>query len=357
MTVSYVVVGGSGFLGAAVVGRALADGHRVAVTGPSPGEESAGRQSYRRPAGRRLHAPARRRDPGRRVEPAPGPPPLDDRRWTTPSRPARLLPHLAGRRVTLASTVETLGRRPRCRWPTDRQVACRSPMTTCGPGARGSSVLATDGCPPWRVAAQCRELVDPNGRWTYGTAKRAQELLLAEYSRARRRCTSSGWPTCSARARTGSSPAGPAGPTWGCRSRSSPRRAASCRSPMRPGRCSSRAPAASPSAWARPCPCREWPNWSATPLHSTVPIHVRPAAERRRRRRRAGRARRRPARRGVRARILDHPTGPGRRRDPAHRRRADRRRRPAPPRPTRRGRRPAAGDPVVRAGQGRPLVR
>ena len=37
-------------------------------------------------------------------------------------------------------------------------------------------------CPQWRAAAWCREMVDadPTGRWVYGMAKRAQELLVAD---------------------------------------------------------------------------------------------------------------------------------------------------------------------------------
>ncbi len=87
---------------------------------------------------------------------------------------ARLAPHLAGRRVVLASSVEVLGR-------------------GCTPGQSGglpidddeldawctrALQLAVEACPPWRAAALCRELVRPGGRWTYASAKRAQELLL-----------------------------------------------------------------------------------------------------------------------------------------------------------------------------------
>jgi dTDP-4-amino-4,6-dideoxygalactose transaminase/nucleoside-diphosphate-sugar epimerase len=105
--------------------------------------------------------------------------------WTLPLEivftTARLLPALAGRRVTLVSTVEVYGDAAA---PLDEETTPALPWSTeeledwCGRVVN----LASDACPPWRAAALCRELVerDPSGRWVYGASKLAQEMLVRQ---------------------------------------------------------------------------------------------------------------------------------------------------------------------------------
>ncbi len=91
----------------------------------------------------------------------------------------RLLPALTDRHVTLCSTLEVYGSSP-------------APLTEDAPLVlpwsdeqlrswleRGSHLFEAP-CPPWTAARWCRELLDadPTGRWVYGMAKRAQELLV-----------------------------------------------------------------------------------------------------------------------------------------------------------------------------------
>lgn len=91
----------------------------------------------------------------------------------------RLVSALAGRRVTLCSTLEAFG-------------AAAAPLTETTESVlpwtdEKLSLWLEDGrtlfgqpCPPWQAAAWCRALVDADatGRWVYGMAKRAQELLV-----------------------------------------------------------------------------------------------------------------------------------------------------------------------------------
>ena len=89
---------------------------------------------------------------------------------------ARLRPQLAGREVTLLSSVEVYADAP-------------APLTEGSPSLLSrvpagwidrATALAGEPCPPHRAVALCRELadVDPGGRWVYGLSKAAQELLL-----------------------------------------------------------------------------------------------------------------------------------------------------------------------------------
>ncbi|HEV7654758.1 MAG TPA: DegT/DnrJ/EryC1/StrS family aminotransferase [Mycobacteriales bacterium] len=84
---------------------------------------------------------------------------------------ARLLPALAGREVVLISSVEVYGA---------AQDGLPLDDAAIGAWCDELRVLARRPCPPWQVAELCRELAaaDPTGRWVYGLAKRAQELLV-----------------------------------------------------------------------------------------------------------------------------------------------------------------------------------
>ena len=180
---SYVVVGGSGFLGSAVVGHAIAAGHRVvSVDAHRPGDSRVEHLQVD------LLSDDVELPPGDVILVAGSSRPRVRHPWTlaldNAVATARLLPQLAGRRVTLASSVETLGRRPRPELSPRSPGGLPIPDDELRAWCARMAALAVEACPPWRVAGACRELVDPSGRWTYGLAKRAQELLVNENSRA-----------------------------------------------------------------------------------------------------------------------------------------------------------------------------
>jgi dTDP-4-amino-4,6-dideoxygalactose transaminase/nucleoside-diphosphate-sugar epimerase len=103
--------------------------------------------------------------------------------WTLPLdvalSTARVAPQLAGRDVTLVSSIEVYGKAagplaentsPLLPWP--REVL---------DGWCDAALAAAAGpCPPWRVAALCRRLADgdSSGRWVYGAAKFMQEAIV-----------------------------------------------------------------------------------------------------------------------------------------------------------------------------------
>ncbi|MEJ7583626.1 MAG: DegT/DnrJ/EryC1/StrS family aminotransferase [Acidimicrobiales bacterium] len=93
---------------------------------------------------------------------------------------ARLAPTLAGRRVVLVSSVEVYGAAP---GPLTEETAPRLPWSDHQVGlwaARAQALAMLGPCPPHRVAALCRELIeaDPTGRWCYALTKRAQEIMV-----------------------------------------------------------------------------------------------------------------------------------------------------------------------------------
>lgn len=176
-----VLVGGSGFVGASTASELAARGWQVTIVD-------------------RTEPPRRALAPGvdwvrcdllvDRVDLSPGDVVLllgngDPRtrwQWHQPlqavATTARVLPALQGRRVTLCSTLEVFGTSPApltenstpvLPWDDDRL------RDWLDRGPTGDAP-----CPPWTVAAWCRELVeaDPSGRWVYGMSKRAQELLV-----------------------------------------------------------------------------------------------------------------------------------------------------------------------------------
>lgn len=95
----------------------------------------------------------------------------------------RLAPALAGRRVTLVSTVQVSGHpdgpgdlRAELPWDDDALLAWTARMGA-GPDTP---------CRPHDVARACRELLEPDtvGTWTYALTKRAQELVFAAHVEA-----------------------------------------------------------------------------------------------------------------------------------------------------------------------------
>lgn len=94
---------------------------------------------------------------------------------------ARLLPMLAGRRVTLVSSVEVYGTAP---GPQREETVPELPVDDDVLREWNAEVLAMADrpCPPWRLERTCRNLAerDVGARWVYALAKRAQELMVAD---------------------------------------------------------------------------------------------------------------------------------------------------------------------------------
>jgi len=177
-----VLVGGSGFIGTAICDVAVDAGHRVTVVDRQPPLFAEDVVDWL-PADvlvDDVQLPA-----GRVVVLIGGGQPRARWPWTVPLDTclgtARLLPQLQDRRITLVSSVEVYGCRagvltedeePRLPWSHAALEAwCRETL-----------LLARHSCRPWLAAPLCRNLAAAghNGRWVYGLAKRAQELLLAE---------------------------------------------------------------------------------------------------------------------------------------------------------------------------------
>jgi dTDP-4-amino-4,6-dideoxygalactose transaminase/nucleoside-diphosphate-sugar epimerase len=180
-----VLVGGSGFVGSAVREHARTSGRRLIVVDRRPPQD--GNEFHQLdlltdtpvlPDGRVVllagNSDPRSAHPWRLV--------LDNVLAT-----ARLLPALADRYVTLVSSAEVYGCAPA---PLAEHTAGELPLDDVALGNWGQEAiqLAQNPCPPWLAAPLCRELVDadPTGRWVYGLAKRAQELLVASVVPANR---------------------------------------------------------------------------------------------------------------------------------------------------------------------------
>ncbi len=176
-----VVVGGSGFIGRHLVEALLAAGHPVTSIdrhrphrAPHPHLRTLQVDLLRDP----LDLP-----PGRVVVAAGASDPRTLHPWTlaldNAVATARLAPSLTGREVVLLSSVEVYGR---ARGPIDEDTPTQLPVDdeALRSWCEEAGDLARRPCPPERVAALCRDLDDPGGRWTYGLSKRAQELVLGD---------------------------------------------------------------------------------------------------------------------------------------------------------------------------------
>ena len=177
-----VLVGGSGFVGAAVAGVLTAAGREVTIVDRRPPSFGANEAGVRwlecdlltddgdLPEGEVVllqgNGNPRVRWP-----------------WTlaldAPLATARLLERLRGRKVTLVSSVEVYG----CASGTlTESTEPELPLddAALAEWCEEAWRLARRPCQPWRVADHCRALAeaDPPGRWVYGISKRAQELLL-----------------------------------------------------------------------------------------------------------------------------------------------------------------------------------
>jgi dTDP-4-amino-4,6-dideoxygalactose transaminase/nucleoside-diphosphate-sugar epimerase len=175
-----VVVGGSGFVGTAICAAAIANGRPVTIID---------RETPRFVDDRICWQPA---DvliddvslPEGTVVLATGGHPRPRWPWTmaldTAVCTARLLPRLQGRHVILLSSVEAYGWRA-APLTEDDEPCLPWPAAALEAWCRDVIALARDACPPSRAAPLCRRLADADGsgRWTYGLAKRAQELMFA----------------------------------------------------------------------------------------------------------------------------------------------------------------------------------
>jgi dTDP-4-amino-4,6-dideoxygalactose transaminase/nucleoside-diphosphate-sugar epimerase len=177
-----VLVGGSGFVGAAAARELTAAGREVTIVDRRPPSLGAGAAGVRW-LQRDLLGDDEELPEGEVVLLQGNGNPRVRWPWTlaldAPLATARLLERLQGRAVTLVSSVEvygsasgTLGEDTEPELPLDDAALA----AWCEEGRR----LARRPCLPWRVADHCRALAeaDPSGRWVYGMSKRAQELLL-----------------------------------------------------------------------------------------------------------------------------------------------------------------------------------
>lgn len=176
----FVLVGGSGFIGTAVSRMLRSHGAEVVVVDRQPPRKRAGDVTW-------VQRDLLTDDPdlphGRVMLMLGSGDPRPRWPWTLaldgPLAAARLGPALAGRDVTLLSSVEVYGAAPP---PLAEDTEPVLPWTRediaawCDEAER----LAHESCPPWRAAALCRRLSDgdPAGRWVYAMAKLAQERIV-----------------------------------------------------------------------------------------------------------------------------------------------------------------------------------
>jgi dTDP-4-amino-4,6-dideoxygalactose transaminase/nucleoside-diphosphate-sugar epimerase len=176
-----VLVGGAGFVGTAASGVLVDSGAEVTVVDRNPPPAD-------RPGVRWARRDLLTDDPdlpdGRVVVLLGGADPRTRWPWTLamdgPLATARLRTALAGRDVTLLSSVEVYGSAPA---PLREDTQPLLPWTDVELAAwcDEATGLAASPCPPYRAAGLCRRLADadPSGRWVYALAKQAQERLVA----------------------------------------------------------------------------------------------------------------------------------------------------------------------------------
>ncbi len=177
----WVVVGGSGFLGTAVCRRLVADGRSVTVVDRHPPNLELAESVVWCETD--LQVDDIELPDGRVVVTAGSGEPRPAWTWRLPLDidvpAARLVPHLRGRRVTLASSIEAMGPAPGPLGPTTEH---RLPLSNGVADELVSelvSIAESGACPPYRVAGWCRRVaeLDPSGRWVYGISKRLEERL------------------------------------------------------------------------------------------------------------------------------------------------------------------------------------
>ena len=182
---TFVVLGGSGFIGGTIGETLLAAGHEVTVVDLRPPPDRLGAAGARWLAADVLTDEPPRLPDGIVVVSLGSSDPRPRWPWLPPVgnalSTARLLPVLAGRTVVLLSSVETYGS---AEAPLREETAPVLPWTgqELGRWCDDAVLAAREACPPWRAAALGRRMADadPTGRWSYGMSKLAQERLLRD---------------------------------------------------------------------------------------------------------------------------------------------------------------------------------
>jgi dTDP-4-amino-4,6-dideoxygalactose transaminase/nucleoside-diphosphate-sugar epimerase len=182
MSDNVTVVGAAGFLGQTLVRRGLAQGHSIVAVDRRPGVWTTFpgvtpvvadllTDQVELPGDGPVFLVAGSSDP------RPTRPWLVvlDNALTT----ARLVGQLGDREVVLVSSIQAYGRAP---GPLTAETEPQLPGSTSDLLAWCDEAVgaARSGAAPWRLAEVCRRLADhdPSGRWVYGLAKRAQELMV-----------------------------------------------------------------------------------------------------------------------------------------------------------------------------------
>ena len=179
---NWAVVGGAGFVGRALCRRLVDRGDQVTVVDVNPPAAGADPGAGAAPAWLQADVltDAVELPPGRVVLTLGSSMPRPLRPWTLALdnvvATARLLPQLAGRDVTLLSSIEVYGEAPAPLTEDSPTLLDRLPEEWC----RRVVELAEQPCPPHQAIALCQELVDldPTGRWVYALSKVAQERLV-----------------------------------------------------------------------------------------------------------------------------------------------------------------------------------
>ncbi|MEU8228483.1 aminotransferase class I/II-fold pyridoxal phosphate-dependent enzyme [Actinoplanes sp. NPDC048967] len=181
---SFVLVGGSGFLGTEVAAALLAAGAAVTSVDRVAPPEATAAAGLGWISADLLTDELPELPPGVVVLLLGASDPRPRRPWTLPLHnaisTARLLPALAGRRVVLTSSVEVYGSADGP-LTEDTTPVLPWPAAEIDAWCADARDLARAACPPWRAAPLARRMADadPAGRWTYAMAKLAQERLVA----------------------------------------------------------------------------------------------------------------------------------------------------------------------------------
>ncbi len=183
MTDTFVLFGGSGFVGRAVADELLSAGRDVTVVDRRPPPDGLLARGAHWLAADVLTDELPPLPPGPAAILLGSSHPRPCWPWTLPVSnavaTARILPALAGRPVVLLSSIEVYGSAPA---PLREDTAPRLPWTIgqidqwCDQAVE----IAAAPCPPWQAAPAGRALAaaDPTGRWTYALSKLAQERLV-----------------------------------------------------------------------------------------------------------------------------------------------------------------------------------
>ncbi|MCO5974714.1 aminotransferase class I/II-fold pyridoxal phosphate-dependent enzyme [Actinoallomurus soli] len=182
---TFVVLGGSGFIGGRISESLLTAGHEVTVVDRRPPPDRLVTAGARWLAVDALTDEPPRLPDGTVVVSLGMSDPRPRWPWLLPVgnavSTARILPALAGHDVVLLSSVEVYGS---AEAPLREDTAPVLPWTgeELGGWCDDALLAAREACPLWRVAPLGRRMAeaDPTGRWIYGMSKLAQERLVRD---------------------------------------------------------------------------------------------------------------------------------------------------------------------------------